>query len=248
MPSAAEVYRSAPPGEALSSGDIAFLSLPRTRFAGEMPPGEQFDPIGRIPAYPSPAVMGLPHGLEVALDTMFAMVVTHSCEIDRQQNRGAAPDHFDCRITVAPIVSEHAVTLVGDGGEPIPFDGWPAIERNDPVSSIYLPPADDLSLFSPDTMAPWPRAYADLRGLTTVSRRMIEAERLMGVTPAYLGVIQRQLARFFTWRDLAQHHLLESAVGRRLAAVVPLEVKGGRWRAAITFDDGSSITAELRDP
>jgi len=36
-----------------------------------------------------PATLPLAHGREVAIDTIFGLVVTHSCEIDRQRNRGA---------------------------------------------------------------------------------------------------------------------------------------------------------------
>ena len=37
----------------------------------------------------------------------------------------------------------------------------------------------------------WPRSFADLRGLSTVSRRMVLADRLMGRSPDYMGVLQR---------------------------------------------------------
>jgi hypothetical protein len=246
MPDAADVYRRVDETDELSSGDIAFLSLARTRTVGEGPPGEAFDPIGRIPAYPRPALRPLPHGREIAIDTMFALVVTHSCEIDRQKNQDASADHFDCRLTVAPIVPEPTVSLVGPDGEVQPGVSWSAIEHNDPVASLYLPPIDDLSSFAPGVEGAWPRAFADLRGLTTVSRRMVAADRLCGLTPAYLGMLQRQLARFFTWRDIARHELLESMVGRRVEAVVPLDSGADRWRVALTGDDGSSVTIEVR--
>jgi len=246
MPDAADVYRRVDETDELSSGDIAFLSLARTRTVGEGPPGEAFDPIGRIPAYPRPALRPLPHGREIAIDTMFALVVTHSCEIDRQKNLDASADHFDCRLTVAPIVPEPAVSLVGPDGVVEPGVSWSAIEHNDPVASLYLPPIDDLSSFAPGVEGVWPRAFADLRGLTTVSRRMVAADRLCGLTPAYLGMLQRQLARFFTWRDIARHELLESMVGRRVEAVVPLDSGADRWRVALTGDDGSSVTIEGR--
>ena len=246
MPDATEVYRRVEDTDELSSGDIAYLSLARTRTVGEGPPGETFDPVGRIPAYPRPALQPLPHDREVAIDTMFALVVTHSCEIDRQKNLDASADHLDCRLTVAPIVPEPAVSLAGPDGEIEPGVSWAGIERNDPVASLYLPPIDDLSSLAPGVEGPWPRAFADFRGLTTVSRRMVAADRLCGLTPAYVGMLQRQLARFFTWRDLARHELLESMVGRRVEAVVPMNSNANRWRVALTGDDGSSVTVELR--
>lgn len=246
MPDAADVYRRVDETDELASGDIAYLSLARTRTVGESPPGETFDPIGRIPAYPQPALQSLPHGREIAIDTMFGLVVTHSCEIDRQKNQDASADHFDCRLTVAPIVPEPAVSLVGPDGEVEPGVSWAAIEHNDPVASLYLPPIEDLSLVAPGVEGAWPRAFADLRGLTTVSRRMVAADRLCGLTPAYLGMLQRQLARFFTWRDIARHELFESMVGRRIEAVVPVNSRAGRWRVALTGDDGSSVTIEVR--
>ena len=140
MPAPAEVYRSVRAADELSSGDVAYLSLARTRFAGELPPGDEFDGAGRVPAYPQPAVLPLPHGREIAVDSMFALVVTHSCEIDRQRNANVAATHFDCRLTVAPIVSEAAVTLVKIDGS---TDGltWTAIEANIPLASLYLPPS-----------------------------------------------------------------------------------------------------------
>ena len=245
MPAAAEVYRRAAESDELSSGDIAYLSMARTRVEGEGPPGDLFDLVGRIPAYPQPQTLPLPHGREVALDTMFALVVTHSCEIDRQKNLDVDAEHFDCRLTVAPIVSEATVVLVGDDGVERAVN-WNAIERNEPVASLYLPPVDDMSAFAPGVGVPWPRAFADLRGLSTVSRQMVRADRLCGLTPAYLGMLQRQLARFFTWRDLARHELVEAMIGRRIEAAVPLNARADRWRVALTADDGSSVTVELR--
>lgn len=242
----AEVYRAIDEADGLSSGDIAFLSLARTRLVGESPPGDAFDPTGRIPAYPRPAVLSLPHGREVAVDTMFALVVTHSCEIDRQKNLDASVDHFDCRLTVAPIVPEPAVTLVGPDGEDQAFN-WAAIEANQPVASLFLPPIPDVSVLAPDVDAlPWPRSFADLRGLAAVSRGMVRADRLFGLAPDYLGMLQRQLARFFTWRDLARHELVEALVGRRVVDAIPLNARGDRLRVALTADDGSSLTVEIR--
>lgn len=245
MPIAAEVYRQIDDEAELSSGDIAFVSLARTRLVGEAPPGEAFDPEGRIPAYPRPQTIALPHGREVAIDTMFAIVVAHSCEIDRQKNVDVSSDHHDCRLTVAPIVPESSVVLVRADGE-VDTVGWAAIERNDPVASLFLPSMDDVSAFAPGVAAAWPRAFADLRGLTTVSRGQLLADRLCGLTPTYLGMLQRQLARFFTWRELARHDVIEAMVGRRIADVIPLNTKGDRWRVALTADDGSSATVEIR--
>ena len=246
MPIAAEVYRPVGEAESLSSGDIALLSLARSRLVGEMPPGDAFDPHGRIPAYPRPQTVPLPHGREIAIDTMFALVVTHSCEIDRQENQDVGPDHHDCRLTVAPIVPEPAVTLVDERGAESTVH-WAAIERNDPVASLYLPPMVDVSLYAPGVEAvAWPRAFADLRGLVTVSRGQVRADRLCGLAPAYVGMLQRQLVRFFTWRDLARHELVESMIGRRIADAIPLNVKGDRWRVALTADDGSNVTIEVR--
>lgn len=59
-------------------------------------------------------------------------------------------------------------------------------------------------------------------------------------------MLQRQLARFFTWRDLARHELLEAMVGRRIVDAIPLNTKGDRLRVALTADDGSSVTVEMR--
>jgi hypothetical protein len=180
------------------------------------------------------------------MDTMFALVVTHSCEIDRQRNQDVTADHFDCRLTVAPIVPEPAVRLVTPGGEAQTV-GWAAIEANDPVASLFLPAIDDVSKLAPDVdPLSWPRSFADLRGLTTVSRRMVLADRLFGLTPEYLVMLQRQLARFFTWRDLARHELVEALVGRRVVGAIPLNARGDRLRVALTADDGSSVTVEIR--
>jgi len=246
MPVGAEVYRPVDEPDELSSGDIAFLSLARTRLVGEAPPGESFDPIGRIAGFPRPGLLLLPHDREVAVDTMFALVITHACEIDRQKNLDATVDHFDCRLAVAPIVPEPAVTLIGPDGVDQTVS-WAAIEANAPVASLFLPSIPDVSILAPglDSL-PWPRAFADLRGLATVSRGMVRADRLCGLAPAYVGMLQRQLARFFTWRDLARHDLVAAMVGRRIVDAIPLNAKGDRLRVALTADDGSSVTVELR--
>ena len=246
MPVGAEVYRAVDESDELSSGDIAFLSLARTRLVGEAPPGDSFDPIGRIAAFPRPGLLPLPHNREVAVDTMFALVITHSCEIDRQRNMDASADHFDCRLAVAPIVPDPAVTLIGPYGVAQTVN-WAAIEANEPVASLFLPSIPDVSVLAPgvDALA-WPRAFADLRGLTTVSRGMVQADRLCGLAPDYVGTLQRQLARFFTWRDLARHEIVEAMVGRRIVDAIPLNAKGDRLRVALTADDGSSVTVEVR--
>ena len=59
-------------------------------------------------------------------------------------------------------------------------------------------------------------------------------------------MLQRQLARFFTWRDLARHEVLEGMVGRRIADAIPLGPKRDRWRVALIADDGTSASVELR--
>lgn len=243
-PIGAEVYRAVGDEEELSSGDIAFLTLARVRERGEVPPGSAYDPAGRIPAYPAPATVALAHDREVALDTVFAIVVTHSCEIDRQKNMGADEGHWDCRLTVAPIVPEPRVRLAD--GEDAETTNWEAIAANVPVASLYLPAVADLAAIDPALPSTaWPRAFADLRGLSTVSRRMVQADRLMGLSADYVGVLQRQLARFFTWREIARHELVEAMVGRRIVSALPANVKGNRLSVALTADDGSSVTVEL---
>ncbi len=194
MPVGPEVYRAVAADAEVSTGDIAFLTLARVREVGEAPPGEAYDPIGRVPAYPSPATFVLAHDREIALDTVFGLVITHSCEIDSQKNFRADEAHWDCRLTVAPIVPEPRVQLRPEH--------WEAIAANVPVASIYLPAVADLSSVDAELHPdPWPRGFADLRGLATVSRRMVRIDRLMGLAPEYLGMLQRQLARFFTWRE-----------------------------------------------
>ena len=243
MPIGVEAYRTLGPDAELSCGDIAYLTLARTREAGEAPPGDVYDPIGRVPAYPTPATLALAHGREVAIDTMFGLVVTHSCEIDRQKNRGADEGHWDCRLTVAPIVPEPRVRF---GGPATEAAVWDAIAANVPVASLYLPGVADLSALDPELPAmPWPRAFADLRGLSTVSRRMVLADRLLGLSPDYLGVLQRQLIRFFVWREVDRDVQVEAMVGRRIVSAIPAGFGAGHLAVALTADDGSSITVQL---
>jgi hypothetical protein len=244
MPIGAEAYRPVEPAAELSCGDIAYLTLARTREAGEGPPGDVYDSVGRVPAYPRPATLALAHGREVALDTIFGLVVTHSCEIDRQRNRGADEGHWDCRLTVAPIVPEPRVRL--GGSSTVEAAAWDAIAANVPVASLYLPGVADLSAMDPELPAmPWPRAFADLRGLSTVSRRMVRADRLMGLSPDYIGVLQRQLVRFFVWREVARHEQVEAMVGRRIVSAIPADAGGDRLAVALIAADGSSITLEV---
>lgn len=171
-------------------------------------------------------------------------MVTHSCEIDRQKKMGADEGHWDCRLTVAPIVPEPRVRLAD--GEDAETANWEAIAANVPVASLHLPAVADLAAIDPALPAiAWPRAFADLRGFSTVSRRMVRADRLMGLSATYVGVLQRQLARFFTWREIARHELVEAMVGRRIVSALPANVKGNRLSVALTADDGSSMTVEL---
>lgn len=124
---------------------------------------------------------------------------------------------------------------------------WTAIEANAPVASLYLPAVADVSTVAPGLEpVAWPRSFADLRGLTTVSRGMVLADRLCGLSHEYVGMMQRQLARFFTWRDLARHELVEALIGRRIVDAIPLNAKGDRLRVALTAENGSSVTVEIR--
>lgn len=233
-----EVYRAVGPDAEVSTGDIAFITLARVREIGEAPPGDAYDPIGRVPAYPSPATFALAHDREVGIDTVFAIVVTHSCEIDRQKNLGVDEAHWDCRLTVVPIVPEPRVQLRPEH--------WEAIAANVPVASLYLPAVSDLSAVDPALHPdPWPRGFGDMRGLATVSRRMVRIDRLMGLAPEYLGMLQRQLTRFFTWRELAHHEAVEAMVGRRIVSALPINAKSTRLSVALVADDGSTATVEL---
>ncbi len=238
MPVGAEVYRAVPPEADVSTGDIAFLTLARVREVGEAPPGETYDAVGRVPAYPSPGTFALAHGREVAIDTVFGLVMTHSCEIDRQKNAGADEPHWDCRLTVAPIVPEPRVVLRPEH--------WEAIAANVPVASLYLPGVADLATVDAGLHAdPWPRGFADLRGLATVSRRMVQVDRLMGLAPEYVGMLQRQIARFFTWRELARHEAVEAMIGRRIVSALPINARASRLSVALIADDGSTATVEI---
>ena len=49
-----------------------------------------------------------------------------------------------------------------------------------------------------------------------------------------------------TWRDLARYKIVEALVGRRLVDAIPLNMKGDRLRVALTADDGSWVSIELR--
>jgi hypothetical protein len=183
MPVGAEVYRAVDESDELSSGDIVFLSLARTRLVGERtPPGDSFDPVGRVAAYPRPGLLPLHHDREVAIDTMFALVITHSCEIDRQKNMAAA-DHFDCRLTVAPIVPEPAVKLTEPDGMEQAVN-WAAIEANEPVASLFVPSIPDVSVLAQGVDAlPWPRRRTVPRDTESIGRRMLPAAARPGQEP-----------------------------------------------------------------
>ena len=194
MPGAADVFRRVDETHDLSSGDIAFLSLARTRTVGEGPPGEAFD--RRIPAYPRPALRPLPHGREIAIDT-HVRARRHAFLRDRPPEE---PGRIRGPLRLSPDGRSDrpraAVSLVGPDGEVQPGVSWSAIEHNDPVR---LPGTvrsiDDQLVDRPGGGGRMASFVRRLRGLTTVSRRMVAADRLCGLTPAYLGMLQRQLAR-----------------------------------------------------
>ena len=216
------------------------------------PPGEAFDPIGRMPCVSAP---GAPVAAARARDRhrhdVRARRDAIRAEIDRALARNAVTHRSDRRRLSPDRGADRPRTrrlaLVGAQRRGR-ADRQRGGDRADIVACRPLssPPIDDVSAFAPGIELPWPRAFADLRGLATVSRRLIAADRLCGLTPSYIGMLQRQLARFFTWRDLARHDLLEAMVGRRIEAAVPLNTKADRWRVALTGDDGSSVTVELR--
>jgi hypothetical protein len=74
---------------------------------------------------------------------------------------------------------------------------------------------------------------------------MVRSDRLMTLSPACVGLLQRQLARFFTWRDIARHELVESLVGRRIVSALPVNPKGTRLHVAFVADDGTTATLEV---
>jgi hypothetical protein len=58
-------------------------------------------------------------------------------------------------------------------------------------------------------------------------------------------VLQRQLIRFFVWREVARDVQVEAMVGRRIVSAIPANAQRDRLTVALTADDGSSITVEL---
>jgi hypothetical protein len=58
-------------------------------------------------------------------------------------------------------------------------------------------------------------------------------------------VLQRQLIRFFVWREVARDVQVEAMVGRRIVSAIPAGSGAGGLAVALTADDGSSITVEL---
>jgi hypothetical protein len=67
----------------------------------------------------------------------------------------------------------------------------------------------------------------------------------MGLSPDYLGMLQRQLVRFFVWREVARHEQVGAMVGRRIVSAIPANAKSDRLAVALIADDGSSITLEV---
>jgi hypothetical protein len=58
-------------------------------------------------------------------------------------------------------------------------------------------------------------------------------------------VLQRQLIRFFVWREVARDVQVEAMVGRRIVSAIPANAQRDRLIVALTADDGSSITVQL---
>jgi len=244
MPIGPEAYRPLEADAELSCGDIAFLTLARTREAGEAPPGDAYDPIGRVPAYPMPATLPLAHGREVAIDTIFGLVVTPLVR-DRP---AAQPRRRRGPLGLPPDRCAHRAGASGSTGRRCRGGGRRlGCDRGECAGCLALSARRGRSLGDGSRSAGAALAARLRRPARPLDSLPADGScgRLLGLSPDYLGVLQRQLVRFFVWREVARHEQVEAMVGRRIVSAVPAGSGAGRLAVALTADDGSSITVEI---
>lgn len=219
----------------LSQGEIVLAYFAFTRLPGESPPGSEYDPVGMVPPYPDAVALDGPNGVEVGLAASFGVVVTHGCELDRQMNRGVGREHWDARVAVAPIV----------GRSQAPLLNWDAIERDQVIGQVYLPPVEAGGVGAGAPAQSWPGGFADLRSISVTSRLIAERGRLMGIGPGRLVTLQHQLQKFFVFRVPSSLEVVETLKGATILDVLAATGRYVDLAIVTTAGDAASLRIKV---
>lgn len=233
---ASVVYEPRPFDAPLSQGDIVFIAFGQARARGEEGPPDAV-PTRTTPGYPGGSwAPVLPHERPSLGDVRFrwwhgpALIITHSCELDRQRNRNEPPDVWDTRVQIAPIVTR----------EQAPWAPWLDVSQYRPLNTYYLPPLSPHALGPgvppPRTTNPlvaWPESFADLRGITLVSRQLaLQNTASFRLAPLAKAGLHQALIRYFTVREPDPVTDILRLKGQTVADVVV----GGRVRNYIQVE------------
>ena len=152
------------------------------------------------------------------------MVIHQNCEIEY------ASEH-DSRLTIAPIVSRVAW----------PDGPWDLIERRELPGYFLLPAltADDAAGL--DLAADWPEAAVVLAGMTASSRGIVKANRILGLAPERIPILQESLVRFSSVRGWGSLDAAAALVGGRIVSAdeTAETVPGPARLAKIVVDTGT---------
>lgn len=228
------------PLKALRQGDIAICEFHQLRADGGEPAGPGFDHhanedlpyFGGFKDYK--LAVERPDGGEAirVLRVWFGpvMVVHQNCEIEYA-------DAQDSRIQVAPIVSSAQW----------PAGPWDQIRKRSLPAYMHLPPLDEEGASALGVDARWPEAAVALAGTTCLSRGIVKPNRILGLTPEAVPLLQESLVRFSTVRGWGSDAALDALSGKRIVGVkmTPETVAGPVSLAKVFLRDSDGDADEI---
>jgi hypothetical protein len=139
-----------------------------------------------------------------------------------------SPD--DGRVTVAPLVPRAAVTL-----------DWEQVLDGKVAGTMALPAVQSGSIRDGFPPADWPDVLLAARSVTTLTRRIVEAGRMMTLTPRMGAVLAAKLAEMFGARQWVRMRHFDNVEGRVLVQVDDIgrldpPPTDGKW-AILHFDN-----------
>lgn len=194
--------------------------------------------IGTLPEAPS---------LGLRVQWGLAMVLPHACALEKEFSERVAV------LAAAGHIQREAERLASEDASldrfialaPLCTYGELALERHAGVAT-----GARLGTFPVPENVPGgiPRAWVDLRRISTTDVSLIDVEpmRLVSLSSLAQAHLQAALAKHWAYRDLSRYDELQRAFGQRITAVVPIST-GKKMRVGFTLEDGAQLVFDASD-
>jgi len=214
--------------EFLLQGDIGhfpFIQIVKMNEEHLLPSTEMPPPSKAIPSYPGMvetaiAIDRVPYGLRRWHG--LGIVVDQTSELQKYP--------ADSRVTVAPLVPAAASGL-----------NWATAVAGQYAGVLVLPSCDAGAALGGMPKTDWPEVVVAFRSVTTTSRAIAEAGRMMTVTPKLAALLAAKLAEMYGERTWARLKHFSNVLGQTLEEIDDLGKPDeppatGRW-ALLSFSN-----------